>query len=92
MFEGDFKIAVFPGGQRKSPRVEYGTRFTKHDLIQSVGKDHGQFDTLQRAIAGIHNLSRQDSDFLIQEILHATHGDVLDVNLRGIRLLGGTKD
>ena len=71
MLERNFKSAPLARSQGHRRPAQHPAGFPQNHLIQVVGEFHGDRQTLNGLLPGVHNFSIQCSDFLMQEILGA---------------------
>src|SRR5438045_9336703 len=87
MLERNLQRATLAGSQRSCRGAEYGTCFAEGDLVHLIDEGHGYFKLAEGAIAGIHSLTVEDGDLLIQKIFGAAQSPSLEMNFRSISAL-----
>ena len=91
VLEGNVERAAFTRSERRVAGIHHLARFAKGDLVHLVEKLDGDFDGADGALAAIYKLAGKGGDFLVQEILRAAEGQVLNTDLRSIGALLGAE-
>jgi hypothetical protein len=60
-------------------------------LLEVIGKHDPQFHITKRASSRIDQIPGKRGDFLVDEILSPAQGDILELNVGGIRLFRGAE-
>ena len=75
----------------RSGHTQHGARIPQHNLIELVGEFHRELDVLERTIPAIDVAPGKGGDLLMQEILRATEGHILDLDFLSVIHFRGIK-